>query len=511
MATAAKHDDAQKLPPKKDEVKAEEEDDGDQGKPGEQVLDENGKPLSKQALKRLKKQQEADAKKREKELELANKKAEEQKKKLEEAASIKIYEDPSLPPAVRVRVRELQGGKYDGKRVKVSGWVHHVRGHGGLLFIDLRDGTGFLQTVLSGNLAKTQEALSLNREASVTIWGTLVAAPRAKGGRELQGDYWELMGSSPASVENILNLDSLPEVLLDNRHMVHRGEKASAILRLRSIITHAFRCHFIDKGFVEVTCPTLVQTQVEGGSTLFKLDYFGEEAFLTQSSQLYLETVIPSVGDVFCIEPSYRAEKSRTRRHLSEFTHLEAEMPFITFEDLLNIIEDMVCDTAERVMKEQGELLRSVHPSFSVPQRPFKRLEYTDAIKFCQEHNIYKDEETKTHFQFGDDIPEAPERKMTDMIGVPILMCKFPAALKSFYMQKCADNPLLTESVDLLMPGVGEIVGGSMRMWNKEELLAGYRREGIDASPYYWYTDQRLYGTCPHGGFGLGIERYLAW
>jgi len=232
---------------------------------------------------------------------------------------------------------------------------------------------------------------------------------------------------------------------------------------------------------------------------------------MTQSSQLYLETCIPAVGNVFCIMPSYRAEKSSTRRHLSEYTHVEAELPFITYEDLLNTIEDLVVDTVERVKAKVPELVKALHPNLPELKRPFKRMTYADAVVYLKEHGIMKDEAAGTWYEFGDDIPEAPERKMVDMIGEPVLMMKFPAEMKAFYMQKCADDRTLTESVDLLMPGIGEIVGGSMRMWNYDELMAAYQKEGIDPSPYYWYTDQRKYGTCPHGGYGLGLERFLMW
>ncbi|XP_060585512.1 asparagine--tRNA ligase, cytoplasmic-like [Ruditapes philippinarum] len=439
--------------------------------------------------------------------------AQRREKNLEESRKITISNDKSLPVPKQIKVRESTDSR--DIRVKIYGWVHRLRRQGKtLMFVVIRDGTGFLQCIFTDLLCQTYDALTLATEAAICVYGVIKKLPegkKAEGDHEMTVDYWELIGASPAGgADNLLNEEAHVDVQLDNRHIMIRGENTSKVLKMRSAVMHCFREHYFSRGYFEVTAPTLVQTQVEGGSTLFKLDFFGEQAYLTQSSQLYLETAIPAMGDVFCIASSFRAEQSRTRRHLAEYTHIEAECPFLSFDDLLDRLEDLVCDVVDRILKSPfGHIVYELNPDFQPPKKPFRRMEYTDALKYLKENKITKDD--GSFYEFGDDIPEAPERKMTDAINEPIFLCKFPAEIKSFYMPRCKEDRRLTESVDLLLPNVGEIVGGSMRVWQYDELMEGFQREGIDPANYYWYTDQRKYGTCPHGGYGLGLERFLCW
>jgi asparaginyl-tRNA synthetase len=494
------------------------------------------KKAKKDAQGLEKKRLKAQAEERE-----SKEKAEKRERKLQESKKIVLTEDLSLPKPVKSKIVKLESLR--GQRVRVSGWVHRRRDQQEITFIVLRDGTGYLQAVLTGNANKTYDAITLQLEASVELTGMLKAVPegqRAPGGHELVVDYWRVLGAAPGAEEaftNRLNEQSDPSILADLRHLVLRGETASSVLRLRAALLSAFRQSYADNDLLEVTPPCLVQTQVEGGATLFKFDYYGQPAFLTQSSQLYLETCLPSLGDVFCVQESFRAENSHTRRHLSEYTHLEAELAFITFDDLMTHIEAIICETVDKLLVNPATaaLIKTLNPHFKAPSRPFMRMSYESAIAWLNEYKIQrpaedadgnvitkKDEETgkdepvMVDHEIGDDIAEAAERQMTDIIAAPIFLYGFPAELKAFYMQKMPrkegeQGPAYTESCDLLMPGVGEIVGGSMRIADMEELLAAYKREGIDPAPYYWFTDQRKYGTCQHGGYGLGVERFLAW
>ncbi|OLY80634.1 putative asparagine-tRNA ligase, cytoplasmic [Smittium mucronatum] len=480
-------------------------------------------PLAPTALKKAKKAFEINLKKSKKQAETQEKesasnlaKQQEEERRLENSKTIVLQQDSSLPPAKFIKINEAI--HYRDQRVNVRGWVHRMRVQGkDFMFIVLRDGTANLQSILADRLCHTYDALTLTLESTVSLFGTIKAVPEGKsapGGHELIVDYWEVISKAPGDSEAVTNkvsADSDPSIQYAQRHLVIRGDTQSAVLKARSYTLRAFREHFHSIGYLEVTPPCLVQTMVEGGSTLFSLPYYGEEAYLTQSSQLYLESCIPALGNVYTISESYRAEKSNTRRHLSEFTHMEIEAGFITFEDLLDTIEDMVCGVVDFLLKDpvSRQLIEQLNPGFVAPPRPFMRMRYEDAIKWLNEHGIKR--EDGNDFEFGDDIPESPERLMTDTINRPILLTHFPGPIKSFYMPRSKDDPRVTDSVDLLMPNVGEIVGGSMRISNHEDMLAAFKTAGLNPEDYYWYLDLSKYGAFPHGGLGLGVERFLAW
>lgn len=476
------------------------------------------KPVAKSALKKATNLYEQHKKKLAKGDELALREKQDAEKRqlsLEEAKKIKVRKDPSLPEAVKIMLNEkdpkvvrlrseesekdVDYGKGKGTRVRVTGRIHRLRSQKEVIFLTLRDGYGFLQCVLTGDLAKTYDAMTLTLETAMEIFGEMWEVPpkqHAPDNRELHADYFEVIGKAVGDKEAITTRvapDSDPQTLYDARHLVLRGETSSSVMKVRAALLRAFRQTYeeLSPSCLEVTPPCMVQTQVEGGATLFAFDYYGEKAYLTQSSQLYLETCLPSLGNVFCVAPSFRAEKSLTRRHLSEYTHIEAELDFITFEDLLVHLELVISTVVQNalanpIIKKQ---IYDLNPSFNVPERPFLRMKYSEAITWLREHDILN-EEGEPH-QVGDDIAEAAERKMTDIINRPIFLTHFPVEIKAFYMKRDPSDLSITESVDVLMPGVGEIVGAGMRMDNYEELLAGYKREGIDPAPYYWYTDQR--------------------
>ncbi|KAJ3089591.1 hypothetical protein HK102_005997 [Quaeritorhiza haematococci] len=485
--------------------------------------DDPFKDISGAALKKAKKAWDINQKKAQKNADRSKAEAAEAAKreaqeaaKLEEAKKIVLQYDTTLPAPKKIKIRGATENR--GQRVSVCGWVHRHRVQGkDMAFIVLRDGTGYLQCVLTGKLCHTFDALTLTSESTIAVYGVIQELPAGKtapGGHELQVDFWEVIGKAPGGDDafwNKINVESNPDVLFDQRHLVIRGETASSVLKMRSIVLDAFRTFFKNRKLTEVTPPLMVQTQVEGGSTLFEFQYYGEKAYLTQSSQLYLETCLASLGDVYCIAESFRAENSHTRRHLSQFSHCEAELAFISFDDLLDFIEDMIVSVVDQVMKdpEGAQILSELNKDFKPPKKPFRRMNYSSAIEWLRENKVTKDD--GSFYEFGEDIPEKPERQMTDTINEPIMLCRFPAEIKSFYMKRDEVDRRLTESVDVLLPGVGEIVGGSMRISDLDELAEGYKREGIDPTPYYWFTDQRKYGTCEHGGFGLGIERFLAW
>ena len=479
---------------------------------GDPVARLEWKPASKSALKKAANLFDQHKRKLEKSDQLALREKEDANKRklvLDEAKKVKIAQDKSLPRAVRiyldehdpaiVKLRKDGDDTARGTRVLVRGRIFRLRSQKDIIFLTIQDGYGFLQCVLAAPLTQTYDAMTLTMETAIEIYGEMREVPpkqHAPGDRELHADYFEVIGKAAGDKEASTSRvapGADQQTLLDNRHLVLRGDNASSVLKVRAAVLRAFRRTYeeIKPRCLEVTPPSMVQTQVEGGATLFSFDYYGQQAYLTQSSQLYLETCLASLGNVFCVAPSFRAEKSLTRRHLSEYTHIEAELDFITFDDLLDHLESVMSRVVELTMSdpEIAKAIRELNKDFKVPELPFKRMKYSEAIDWLVEHDI-KNEDGEPH-KFGDDIAEAAERRMTDIINRPIFLTHFPVEIKAFYMKKDPSDLRVTESVDCLMPGVGEIVGGSMRMDDYEELLQAYKREGIDPGPYYWYTDQR--------------------
>jgi asparaginyl-tRNA synthetase len=387
-------------------------------------------------------------------------------KNLEDAKKIVLREDASLPPAVRIKINdrtvELGDGKAKkGARVKVYGRIHELRVQKTTTFIVLKDGYGYLSCILpAGDLTKNYDALMFALETALVLYGEMRVAPegvKAEGDRELHVDYYKVLGAAPSDVDAITNKVSAQQdpwdaAMLDNRHLVLRGENASSVLKLREFVELAFIDSFREMEFRKVSPPAMVQTQVEGGSTLFKYDYYGEEAYLTQSSQLYLETVMQSLGNVYCIEKSFRAEKSLTRRHLSEYTHVEAELDFIEFGDLLDHLEEIISRVVDKVLSDEtmSRYIAALNPGFQKPSRPFMRMKYEEAIDWLNKQDPpILNEEGNPHV-FGDDIAEAAERRMTDIINRPIFLTHFPVEIKAFYMKKDPQDLRVTESVDVL-------------------------------------------------------------
>ncbi len=410
-----------------------------------------------------------------------------------------------------VKIKNLP--QHINEEVVIRGWIHHIRHQGKLIFIIIRDGSGFVQCVAKKGNLKSEESFSqltkLSREAALALKGIVKKDPRAPYmGIEIQiTDIVKLFHPSSGTIELEIQPDSGPDVLLNKRHLVIRGERTSKILFFRAEALKTFRRFFENDSFVEVTPPTIVQTQVEGGSTLFKLKYFNEDAYLTQSSQLYLETAIFAFEKVYCILPSYRAEKSRTRRHLTEYTHLEAEMAFFDFDDLLILLEELIT-TVTNTLAEHP-IVKELNPDFQKLEKPFRRISYSDAIDLLNKLEIPN--EHGKPFEWGDDITEKPERMLVDHIGRPTFLTHFPKSMKPFYMKINDENPEVTNSADLLLPHLGEVIGSSQREDDYNTLLKRIREEGLNPEPYYWYLDLRKYGSVPHAGFGLGVERYIQW
>ena len=438
-----------------------------------------------------------------KKIEKANEEESKRQAALVEARQVVITEDRSLPEAIRVKISatapkgiNLGTDTTTGTRIKVIGRIDNIRISKTRTFVYLTNTRGILLCLFQGAVNSVAPIL-FQKQASLEVFGEMKSVPaenNAPGGCELHVDYYTIIGEAPGGLESITNkvpASAHQSTLQDYRHLVLRRPEEAMVMKTRSSALSAFRQYYKEHDMRESTAPSFVQTQVEGGGSLFSLPYYGERAYLTQTSQLYLETQLPVLGDCYTIQSSFRAENSHTRRHLSEYTHIEGELDFIDFDDLLNHIEDILCGVIDILLAdcESREFVLTLNPNFKAPTRPFRRMRYTEAIEWLNAHDVM-DENGIPHV-FGTDIAEAAERKMTDEIGVPILLTHFPVPIKAFYMKRDANDDRVTESVDCLVPGVGEVVGAGMRMDNYEDLIKVMEENKWDLNAYAFYSDQR--------------------
>lgn len=398
-------------------------------------------------------------------------------------------------------------GLGEGERVQLRGWVWNKRQHGKLIFIDLRDPRGVIQVAVKKGVADEasfKAAESVSRESSVSVEGVIKKDPRAPGGTEVSCTKLHVINNAAPDfpIKQGVGVRSL----FDNRHLHIRGPKVAAIMRIRSNLIHAAHEWFRRNGFVEIHCPTFITAAVEGGATLFPVDYFDRKVYLTQSSQFYQEAAIFSLGKVYSIQPSFRAEKSRTRRHLTEYWHVEAEVAYADLNDIMKIIEDLISYMVRRVAEESGRDLKILGREINVKatEPPYERITYDEALDMLRKKGI--------EVKWGADFGRPEERALTADMDKPLFVVKYPREAKAFYHMPDPEDPRVTLSADLLAPkGYGEIVGSGQRIHDYDALMRRISEEGLNAEDYRWYLDLRKYGSIPHSGFGMGLERVIMW
>ena len=412
--------------------------------------------------------------------------------------------------------------RYDGQEVSVRGWVYNRTGKGKLQFIKLRDGTGVLQCVAfkkDMDEAVFELARSLSQESSVVVTGTVRAderAPGIPGGYEIGITGLELV--QMAEEYPISPKDHGVEFLMDNRHLWVRSSRQWAILRIRATIIREIRNFMDSSGYLLLDTPILTPTAGEDTTTLFEIDYFGEPAYLAQTGQLYNEANMMAFGKVYCFGPTFRAEKSKTRRHLMEFWMMEPEAAYMSLEEMMDFEESLITHLVQTVLERHQpelEILERDPDVLHAISSPFARISYDEAIERLQKLHTEMDPGEKKDelaIEWGEDFGSPHETAIAEMFDKPVFVYHYPSAVKAFYMQPVEGRPEVCRSVDLLAPeGYGEITGGSERIYNHDLLLQKIRDQGLPEENYEWYLSLRKFGTVPHAGFGLGVERTITW
>ncbi len=400
-------------------------------------------------------------------------------------------------------------GKHEGELVTIKGWLHNRRSSGKIHFLTVRDGSGFIQAVMSkaavgDDVFKAADHLS--QETSIVVTGTARADKRAPSGYEIDVQSLEVVGASHDYP--ITPKEHGVDYLLDRRHLWIRSERQQAILRVRHEIIDAVRDFFNTRGFILADTPIFTPAACEGTTTLFPAQYFDETtAYLTQSGQLYNEANAMALGRVYCFGPTFRSEKSKTRRHLTEFWMVEPEVAFATLDDVMDLAEDLIVSVVARVLEKRRRELtvleRDVSKLESV-RKPFPRMSYDEAVATLQGRGL--------PITWGGDFGGPDETMLSEQFDRPVMVHRYPASVKAFYMKPDPERPEVALGVDVLAPeGYGEIVGGGERLADLDLLLQRIREHELPQEAFEWYIDLRRYGTVPNGGFGMGIERVVAW
>ncbi|SPE24740.1 Asparagine--tRNA ligase [Candidatus Sulfotelmatobacter sp. SbA7] len=408
-------------------------------------------------------------------------------------------------------------GKHEGQAVTIRGWLYNLRESGKLLFPQFRDGSGVIQGVVAKNAVPPEvfdAVKGLTQESSVIVEGKARADKRAPGG-------FELDVSSVQVVQRVSEADPYPislkehgvDFLMEHRHLWVRTPRQAAILRVRAEIIKAARDFFDDQGFTLTDPPILTPAACEGTSTLFPVDYFEEQAFLTQSGQLYIEATAAALGKVYSFGPTFRAEKSKTRRHLTEFWMVEPEVAYAELNDIMDLAERLLSFLVKRCLEKRRADLTVIGRDVSKLEKveaPFPRITYDEAVKMLQEAHAKGALENK--FEWGGDLGSPDETYISSQFERPVMVHRYPAKVKAFYMEPDPQRPELALCVDVLAPeGYGEIIGGSQRMASYDLLVKRIHEHGLPEEAFKWYLDLRKYGSVPHSGFGMGIERAVAW
>jgi asparaginyl-tRNA synthetase len=400
-------------------------------------------------------------------------------------------------------------GTHEGEEVTIKGWLHNRRSSGKIHFLTVRDGSGFIQAVMSkaavgDDLFKAADHLS--QETSIIVTGTARADTRAPSGYEIDVKGVEVVGASHDYP--ITPKEHGVDFLLDRRHLWIRSERQQAILRIRHEIINAVRDFFNNRGFILADTPIFTPAACEGTTTLFPAQYFDDQtAYLTQSGQLYNEANAMALGRVYCFGPTFRAEKSKTRRHLTEFWMVEPEVAYADLNDVMELAEDLVVSVVARVLEKRRRELTIIErdvTKLEAVQKPFPRISYDDAVKRLQAKGL--------PIQWGGDFGGPDETTLSEEYDRPVLVHRYPAAIKAFYMKPDPDRADLALGVDMLAPeGYGEIIGGGERLADLDLLLQRIKEHNLPQEAFEWYLDLRRYGAVPHGGFGMGIERVVSW